>query len=183
MRGTFLSGDILIICSEVITNIRVGDVVVYTGNHELRSKEIVHRVIALHPNGLVTQGDSSRSRDVGVVDQRALVGRVCFRECRDGRRFVVHGGKIGELKGRLLNLFWCFRATLSRAIEKPYSLLNKVRIVNFLWRPKIVRVLITTENGFVIHYIHNRRVIARELPEHGKFECRKPWGLVIQQRR
>ena len=178
MKGTFQTGDILALVPMDRSDVRLGDVIVFHSKTLLPQEEIVHRVVDQNSYELVTRGDSSQSRDLGTVTQELLIGRVCSRE-RNSRVSVVHGGWVGQLKGRFLNLFWSLKRQVGQNIQKPYAILKNSGIVSHIWKPDITRILINTKNGPFIQFVHNKRVVARSWPEQNKFESRKPWDLVI----
>jgi len=178
MKGIFRTGDILTLYPIDIGDARLGDVVVFYSRHMLPPKEIVHRVVHRNSCELITRGDSAKNRDAGTVNQDLLIGKVSHKE-RNSRVSVVHGGWIGLIKGRLLNLFWDSKRLIARSIQKPYAILKKSGIVCQIWKPDITRILINTSNGPFIQFVHNKRVIARSWPEQDKSECKKPWDLIL----
>jgi hypothetical protein len=179
MKGTFRTGDMLSLSLVEMHDVQLGDVVVFLSLQNNVQKKIVHRVVFKNSRGLITRGDSAGTRDPGLVTEDMLVGRVISRQ-RNNRISMVRGGRVGQLKGRLLNIYWALRRKTNRLIEKPYTALKHSGMVCRVWKPRITRILLTTENnGPLIQFIHGKRLVARLWPGQNKFECRKPWDLVI----
>ena len=179
MTGTFRTGDILSIVPVELCNVRVGDVVVFNApEKELKKREIVHRVIKKSAGLLIARGDSSKPGTYNMVTEDLLIGRVISR-LRNNRASRICGGSMGCIKGSLLNLWWNFKRYAGIVLNKPYCILKVSNIVPVIWKPHITRVLINSNKGSLIQFIHNRHVVARSWPELNKFECRKPWDLVI----
>jgi signal peptidase I len=115
MAGTFRPGDYLAIEPVRVADVRHGDVVVYRGQKEAgESEEIVHRVVAITPDGLVTRGDNNPRVDDMPVSQEALLGRVTHVE-RAGRVHPVWGGRWGLLRLRALRFWRGARPAIARS--------------------------------------------------------------------
>ena len=77
MLSILRPGDYLIIEPTSIAAIHPGDVVVYQGvNRSGEPDDVVHRVVAVTPDGLVTRGDNNPQVDDALVTQDNLLGRV-----------------------------------------------------------------------------------------------------------
>lgn len=185
MLGTFRSGDYLTVEPGSIAAIRPGDVVIYRGRDQAGEPEdVVHRVVAVTPGGLVTQGDNNPQIDNVLVTQDMLVGRVTHVE-RAGRTRPVQGGEWGLLGvrvrhawRRVLRLGWRLLRIVGR---RPYRWLRESGWARRLWRPEMMRVLMITEDGPLVKYVSGRRTVARWWPETGRFQCRRPYDLVISR--
>ncbi len=175
MAGVFQPSDSLTVQPTPIEGIRPGDVVAYRlpGSGD-ESHEIVHRVVAIAPCGLVTQGDNSARADSCLVTRHNLLGKVTHVE-RDGVIRPVQGGWLGLWRARL------FRAGqhLRRLGRGPYHWLRRSGMLRLLWKPVIIQVHVTDSSGPVVKYTCCGKTVARWWPEEGRFECRKPYDLVI----
>lgn len=179
MLGTFRSGDYAAIESVPLPGVRLGDVVVFrVPNRDADANEIVHRVIAILPKGLVTRGDNKPHADTMVVTADNLTGRVTHVE-RDGKRRLVRGGRVGLLWARTLWTWLYIRNLVVRLGRGPYRRLRRSGLVPQLWRPSITQVRLATEDGPLVKYVCGGRTVARWWPEEGSFECRRPYDLVI----
>ena len=69
MEPTFSKGALLIV--KDTKDVKVGDIVVYQSQNEL----IVHRIVSLHKNVVVTQGDANNVSDV-PFDKSLIRGKV-----------------------------------------------------------------------------------------------------------
>ena len=185
MLGAFCPGDCLTIEPASIAALRPGDVVIYQGRDPAGEPEdVAHRVVAVTLGGLVTRGDNNPQLDNVLVTQDNLLGRVTHVE-RAGRTRPVWGGRMGLLRvrvrhawRRVLRLGWRLLRIVGR---RPYRWLRGSDLVRRLWRPEMMRVLVTTQDGPLVKYVSGRRTVARWWPETGRFRCRRPYDLVISR--
>jgi hypothetical protein len=175
MTGVFQPSDRLTIEVADIQDIRLGDIVAFVQSDDIHSpEEWVHRVIAVKSCGLVTRGDNSQHSDPTTVTADKLLGRITHLE-RDGVIRPVRGGRLGLWRARLLHA-WQYVHRLGR---RPYAALRESRLMSYLWRPHISQVRLTTDDGPLIKFLYKGRTVARWWPEAGRFECCKPFDLVI----
>jgi signal peptidase I len=179
MRGTFYRGDRIHIEPVPLAAIRPGDVVAFrSANGPGQPQELVHRVIAVRAGGLATRGDNSQQADSELVTAKALIGRVIYFE-RDGKRLRTQGGGIGLLRARLLHTRLHVRNAALRSGRQPYRWLRRSALVPRLWRPQLTRLRVNTHRGPLVKYVSHGQTVARWWPAEGRFECRRPYDLVI----
>jgi len=183
MAGTFRFGDRLIVEHVPLTDIHPGDLVIYRAlNHGGNEKELVHRVMSVLPEGLVARGDNNPFADRTLVTEKNLVGMVAYVE-RDGKCISVRSGWPGLLRacvGHGYRGLWGWAWGLVRLMGRMfYGRLRDSGLVVHLWRPSIERVRLLTEKGRLVKYVCRRRTVACYWPGNGRFECRKPYDLVL----
>ncbi len=179
MAGTFRPGDYLTLEPVAMTDIRLGDIVAYRGSHHDDDAEtLVHRVVGIVPGALVVRGDSNPCPDAALVTADNLMGRVTHVE-RCGRRWPVHGGWLGLLRARILHVRYPMRRLVGLLGRWPYRWLRRSGLVSRLWRPSVLKVNLVTEEGPLVKYVCSGRTVACWWPERDRFECRKPYDLVI----
>jgi signal peptidase I len=178
MKGTFRLGDRLRLELVTLDDVRPGDVVVYASDYKGHREELVHRVVAVTPKGLVPRGDNNPCPDAILVTADNLLGRVTHVE-RGGRTMSVAGGQRGLFHAWL----WRSRVALWRWTKsvgrRPYRRLRSSGLVARLWQPPVRRVRIVTENGLVVKYVCDGHTVAEWWPQQNRFECQKPYDLVI----
>ena len=179
MSCTFRPGDCLTMVAVTLNEVQAGDIVIYrAANHDGEEDELVHRIVASTPNGLVTRGDNNPCVDTTLVTAENLMGRVTHVE-RNGITRPVRGGRPGLLYARLFRFrlgVWKFIKRLGRV---PYRRLRNSNLIPRLWQPTITRLRFDTEKGSLVKYICNGRTVARWWVESRRFECDKPYDLVI----
>jgi signal peptidase I len=179
MSGTFHPGDCLIVESTALANIRIGDVIVYRGtNHDGEEDVLVHRIVASTPNGLVTRGDNNPRVDTTLVTAENLLGRVTHVE-RNGITRPVRGGRLGLLHARLFRFRLSVWKFIKRLGREPYRRLRNSNLIPRLWQPNVTTLRFDTEKGSLVKYICGGRVVARWWQQQNRFECDKPYDLVI----
>jgi hypothetical protein len=179
MRSIFRPGDRLVLEPVHLAEVRSGDVVAFrSSNGQRGAVEIVHRVVAVRPEGLVTRGDNNRETDQRYVTEETLLGRVNHVE-RDGVVRDVHGGRRGLLRARLLRMRLAVWRSIKAVGRKPYRWLRASGLISRWWQPAVHKVWVSTENGLVVKYVSAGRTVAKWWPEQKRFACRKPYDLVI----
>lgn len=183
MLGTFHPGDQLIIKPVPMAAILSGDVIVFHRQVQAGTQnDVVHRVKALSPDGLVTQGDTNRYADRLPVTQERLVGRVTQR-IRAGRVCPVAGGWQGRLRLQVLQTWRLMRRSGARLIKAVgrglYSWLRESGLVCRLWKPVIWQVQVMDNCGPLVKYTCGVQAVARWRPGTSSFWCRRPYDLLI----
>jgi hypothetical protein len=49
-----------------------------------------------------------------------------------------------------------------------------------VWRPEIAEMQLAVQGEKVVKYLHKGRRVAQLWPEQGRFWCRRPYDLVIE---
>ncbi len=183
MAGTFRPGDYLTLEPVSVAAVRPGDVVVYRGvDREGAPDEVVHRVVAVTPGGLVARGDSNPRADSALITVDSLLGRVTHVE-RDGQTRVVRGGRWGLLRARLLRARHGARKCVWRLVvfvgRGPYRWLRNSGLAVRVWRPPVTKIRLAAEDGPLVKYVCGRRTVACWWPTVGRFQCRRPYDLII----
>jgi len=179
MRGTFRLGDRLLIEPVLFVDIYPGDVIVYRGTNEQENVEdVAHRVVAITENGLITRGDNNSRHDFTPVQCDQIIGKVVEME-RRRRKQVVVGGAKGLRRAKLQWAILRLDRFVRRLFRFPYHLLRNSQIIPKLWRPFITEINLKTERGLLVKYIYKQRTVAIWDVSQHKFNCRKPFDLVI----
>lgn len=179
MYGTFRQGDYLMVKSLLFADICPGDVIIFRGkNSHDDIVEFVHRVVAITKDGLVARGDNNRYCDPLFIQPEQIIGKVETVKDRCSEKPVV-GGVAGlqraRLRWRIIWLDWWFR----KIFWKPYFVLRASGVVTWFWRPLISMMRLQTEHGLLVKYIYKQRTVAVWDASQKKFNCRKPFDLVI----
>jgi hypothetical protein len=140
MNPILREGDLLEVKGYGCEPIRIGDVILF--KKESVSGIVVHRVIGLSNNGLVTRGDNNIEEDLGLLDSRDVIGRV-IAAWRGQRRREVLGGMAGIImagftgtRNKLTAAIFdflapCYRFVSSRGFLRWLSILAEPKIVKF----------------------------------------------------
>jgi hypothetical protein len=176
MHPTFCSGQLLHVRPGV-EDIKPGDVLVYVDDRN-GGCFVVHRVSRLTSAGFVLRGDDNLLDDGVALVPARIMGRVEMVS-QGGNFRPVLGGRIGLLRAQI---GWGARRVangLRRLFWRPYALLRTSGLVALFWRPQITKVGVQSEQGLQVKYIYKKRTIAVWVPSHRRFDCRKPFDLVI----
>jgi signal peptidase I len=175
MGPTFKPGQLLHIRLDS-KKIMPGDIIVFKGQPD--SQRIVHRVVSVSAQGFLTRGDNNKGLDPYLVLADQVIGKVDRMEMQ-GEQKVVLGGRQGLWKAQIRWAMLWLDMWFRRMFWRPYGLLRASRIVPRIWRPVITVVQLKTEEGSLVKYIYKRRAVAVWDPSNRRFECRKPFDLVI----
>jgi signal peptidase I len=179
MSGTFRLGDRLIVVPATSVDIMVGDIIVfYRTNHVDEKDEIVHRVVAINNREYFTRGDNNLFCDLNPVQLEQIIGKVVMVE-NGGRKQVVMGGAWGLRRAKLKWTTLRLNRFARRLFQLPYNLLRNSQILSKLWRPIIMKIRLQTEDGLMVKYIYKHRTVAIWDLTRQRFDCRKPFDLVI----
>jgi len=179
MAPLFKPGDLLCARKSALGNIRLGDIVIIDwGSDKNYIGYVVHRVISVKREYLITQGDNNLKPDPLKVTNDNLVGLVTSFG-RQGHLYLVKGGTIGLFYARLIharNYSWLL---IKRMGWRIYRLIRQSGWVARIWHPTISQLRVKTDHGSLIKYCHGNRTVARWWPEAKKFDVVKPFDLVI----
>jgi len=182
MYPTLCNGDGLEVTPYTGREVRAGDVVVFPHPH--RAGDVVHRVVAVMPEGVKTRGDNNSHIDPYITPYEALQGRVVLRK-RGDRSRRVYGGKPGLL---------LHRACLARRLLHEYAIRFLRPIYHgvantglfYGWRIPFLKTQTVTfqrENGMEIQILLGKRIIARRAPGEDIWTITFPFRLFIDPRR
>jgi signal peptidase I len=180
MTPTFRPGHLLYV-RPTACDINPGDVVVFAGPS--KKDYVVHRVVAATDVGLITRGDNNSRYDPPVVlDQ--VIGRVEMVEDQ-GYHKPVRGGSRGLWSARIRWRVLQLGRWLRHIFSAPYRALRRFelmhRALNWLFFRQLKVVRLQTSDGPFFIVTHKQRIVARWWPQQGRFECKKPYDLVIRR--
>ncbi len=160
--------------------VRPGDVVCFKSPDGCVT--IVHRVVAVGPDGIRTRGDNSRSDDPQVLSAAKIIGRVVAAQ--SGRRVrKIHGGRAGTM---LLRWRGLGRGIARLAGPAPHTLYNiaiglgpRDRLLPRRFRPRIVRF--GAPQGQVLKLLVGRRTVGQYDYGRGQWSIRRPYRLFMNE--
>jgi hypothetical protein len=160
--------------------IRRGDVVFFPG--EAPANLLVHRVIAIRPEGIVTRGDNCRRADVFITPHHAVIGRV-EASWRGNRRRKVTGGYPGLIRHYVLRLVRLLRNAAVPCCGSLYRTLAAkgwvARCLPAMLRPKVVRFEKRGET--VLRILFRGKVIGRYDNRLRRWVIRRPFRLLVNE--
>jgi signal peptidase I len=176
MNPTFRAGSILYVRPQA-RELAVGDVIVYS---DTETKEnIVHRVVSVRGEQVITRGDHNPSNDLLPVQPAQILGKV--ERVHDGvADKSVRGGQVGWWVVQFQRTLRRFVQVVKRLLGMPYRLFRRSGIAARIWKPGFVKVSFLDNGVRCIKYIHRQRTVAIWYPSQRQFECRKPYDLVLR---
>jgi len=158
--------DFLIIEPCNLISLRIGDVIAFARDSDEGkiNDQIVHRIIRVVKDHLITKGDHNRRPDMLPVTKSNLIGKVVAFE-REGKTHKVRSGSVGLIIVRTRCVFRRARYLLINKMRRFLPVRRIRNIVFFLWKPKIQKLKFSTAEGLVIKWVHRNRTIASWRPE------------------
>ena len=175
MHPTLFEADLLEI--EPPIRICVGDVILFVSKDIL----VVHRVVGIASNGIITRGDNNNDDDRGLVAPEKVVGIVA-RAGRGQRRRRIYGGRIGQT----YRLFLCgtrriyreFRSSLAYSYRAA-SRLGLPRLIKPFCRPRIVQF---KKNGEIdISLMLGVHIIGHYCQSSNCWQIHSPFRLFVDE--
>ncbi len=179
MKGTFSPGDKLIIEKIPFARIKKGDLVIFSREAAENNDFIVHRVADIAPDGLITRGDNCRGRDIGLVTEEKVIGRV-IRFDRMGKIHQARNGWLGLLRAGTLHGRIQVAHAAKFYFRKPYVLIRNSGIVMKLWHPEIETIFFETAHGPLAKYVHEHKTVATCWIERNRWWIKRPYDLIIR---
>jgi hypothetical protein len=145
---------------------------------------IVHRVMRATERGFVMRGDNNSRDDAEPVGFPSIVGRVVFASRGAGKRRVR-----GGFAGLLLHLALRLRRLCLNLFRKPLHALYRALsgsgwLARFLPRRFAPRVVsFRDRDRQVLRLLIGRTVVGEYDPRRGAWVIRKPYRLVVDERR
>ncbi|MFH1386590.1 MAG: S26 family signal peptidase [bacterium] len=181
MNPTLRVGDLLEVVSyEKNEPVRVGDVVVFV-NPSKKKRQGVHRVVSILSSGVKTRGDNSHKVDDDIVPLERIIGRVNIIG-RENKRLVVPRGLKAKLYMVQVRLRRLAINTTFNLLIVPYNWLMKRGIFSRLFKNKIRIAVFRRQNTEESQLFFGQRMIGRRLPDSEKWQIRRPWGLIVDEK-
>ena len=180
MNPTLRAGDGMTVIPYGDSKIRAGDVVVFSSPEQ--DHYIVHRVLSVDSRGIRTIGDNNNNIDPWILAPGDIMGRVVSARRRD-KDIIIHGGARGKLLLSILQRTKRARRTIARALRPAYHWFARTGIFRRLLSPLIKTQFLYFKrpNGVEIQLLIGQRLIARRLPERGRWDIRRPFRLIIDE--
>lgn len=180
MNPTLKSGDVLHVQSYRDASIRCGDVIVF--KVEAKSTVVAHRVISIGADRLRTRGDNTDNADPWTVSRSEVMGRVVSAS-RGGRSRVVHGGTLGQIRGRIVRLERVLRKRLVRLLQPSYRRVAAWGLFRWIARCTTTRVVSFSRPGMPpeLHLEMGGRIIGLLLPGQERWRITPPFRLFIDE--
>ena len=178
MAGTFRAADCLKIENLPMAKARIGDTIVFRQKNEASENDLVHRIIAISKEVMITRGDNNPRNDEESVTAGNLIGKVTHYE-RNGKIHKVWNGRLGMMRARVLHGRLYGIKALKFFLRKPYRLIKNTGIVAKIWQPEIETIYFATQDGPLIKYVYRGRTVANCWTKTNRWWFKRPYDFVI----
>ncbi|MCK4983481.1 MAG: signal peptidase I [Victivallaceae bacterium] len=178
MKPTLKSGDAFTLKHyDYKTELRVGDIIVYP--HPENPVDVVHRVIKIKPDGVITRGDNNSKVDpylIKFADIRGVVTAVR----RGSKTIHLSGGTRGIIRHKLMLTRRLFMPYLTYPFSVISSLLAASRIFNFVHPFLKIKIIMVERNEHTEEIIQvKNKVVGKRLSKNETWEIKFPYKLFI----
>ena len=166
---------------KIDSEVKIGDVISYP--HPGRPHDVVHRIIRLTADGVITRGDNNNRIDPYVVAYDDIIGKVIAVK-RKNRLLTIKGGRIG---------FYIHKTMLLRKYVLQYGLAPLRYLSNMLAASKLLTIchplfktrVITIKRGGekTKLLVIGKKAIGKQRDSSQKWEIRFPYQYFIDQNR
>ncbi len=158
-------------------SVEIGDVVVF---HDDTGKTVVHRVVGLEMQRVITQGDNNSTPDEKPPVRSSIIGKVVAAK-RGSRSRPVYGGTRGIFLHHMLQARKKAVLLATSVGGIPYRLLAESGCMRcFLptrFKPRIYRF--TQPEGEMLHLYIGSLLVGRKSPRNTQWIIRRPFKLFI----
>lgn len=162
--------------------IRIGDVIVYP--HPDKTFDVVHRIVEIKDDGVITRGDNNNKIDPYVVKFEDIKGKI-IAITRGKKSIAIAGGGPGYIIHRIMLIrkytVFCFKFPIS----KLSAIITDSGIFNFLdplFKVKIVYV--RGKNGGSKEILKFRnRAIGKRCEQNNEWFIKFPYKFFIKKER
>jgi signal peptidase I len=174
MFPTLRVGDSLNVIAYGDKKIYPGDVVLFRGS----GHDVVHRVIAVNPDVIITQGDNNAGSDEPILPENIL-GHVISVQ-RENLTVTIHGGKKGLLIAKVLRIKKALSLKISRILHPLYHALAGSGIFR-ITRFETQILCFERPEGTEMQLLLGKRVIAKRHAGSNEWKIRRPFRLFIDE--
>ena len=160
---------------------RVGDVIVYP--HPFRTVDVVHRIIEIRPDGVITRGDNNNKIDPYTVGFDDIIGKVIAAKRKD-RRIPVKGGKTGFCIHKLM----LFRKYFILYGFRPLGVVSNIiaasgifHVFHPVFNLRIIHINGGQQKQLIL--VSGTRAIGKQLDKSGEWQIRFPYKYFINKSR
>lgn len=180
MYPTFRDADLLNVVPYGTGTHRVGDVICF--NSPEKEKYIIHRIVAIHENGIQTRGDNNVVPDPDLVQPDEIIGKVVTGSRASGT-WKVTGGKPGILLHRLFLVRKSFLKKIDSLIKTENPIGFSVHLIrnfsSYILTPRYV--LFSTGNVRYLRLFIGRHMVGEYNSVRNSWIIRPPFSLFIDK--
>lgn len=163
-------------------DIRVGDIIVYP--HPNKIFDVVHRIIEIREDGVITRGDNNNQIDPYVIKFDDIKGKITVIT-RGKKSITITGGRIGYIIHRIMLARKYTVLFFKIPISRVSAIITDSKFFNFLdplFKVKIVYVNGKNGTNREILKLGNRAIGKRDI-QNGEWFIKFPYKFFIKKER
>ena len=181
MYPTLKSGDGLVLYTYTsFDEVKIGDIIIYP--HTEKPFDVVHRIIKIEPDGVITRGDNNNKIDPYLVKYEDIIGKVLSAK-REFRSIQMLSGKRGYYFHRLLIIKKFTLPYITRPMSFVSNQLTKFKIFNFchsLFNIEVVHVSRGDNHTYILRH-NNKPIGSKSLETDNQWKIKFPYKLFINK--
>jgi len=164
-----------------VSEVRVGDVISYP--YPGRPYDVVHRIIKLSADGVITRGDNNNKIDPYVVPYDEIIGKVTATK-RKTRMITIKGGGTGFAIHKIMlfrKYFMQYGLAPLRCLSNMLAASNLLTIFYPLFKTRVINI---KRNGKTTQLlVIGKKAIGKQLSDSGEWQIRFPYKYFIDKNR
>ena len=182
MNTTLKSGDAFILKQTDYKNkLRLGDVIVYP--HPNDPVDVVHRVIKLNSDGVITRGDNNNKVDPYLVKFADIRGVVTSIK-RGNKTIQILGGTRGVIRHKLMLIRKLFKPYVVYPASMISNVLTASRMFNFIHPILKIKIILIKRNNQAEEIMKiGSKVVGKRHSKNDSWEIIFPYKLFINKKR
>lgn len=125
-------------------NIRVGDIIVYP--HPDRTFDVVHRIIQIRYDGVITRGDNNNKMDPYIIKFDDIKGKV-IAITRGKKIMNIRGGSVGYVLHKVMLLRKYIVFFIKFPLRRLSAIITDSKFFNFLDPLFKIKIIYVNNNG------------------------------------
>ena len=177
MRFTFRPGDCIYFKIVSVSDLTVGDVIVFS-SEDSGGVDTIHRIAEVGSSYLLTHGDNNSSDQIESVSFSRVLGKAVAYKRKGKAVKSVTGGSWGRVRAVVIS-----KSGVCRVIARwLWAVLRWSRIVRLFWRPSVTTMHVETDADSVVRLVCNGKSIGKWCSSRKILVLKKPYDLVVYDR-
>ena len=184
MYPTLRNGDGLVLEKfKSFDEIIVGDIITYPHPDPAKSFDVVHRIIKIEEEGVITRGDNNNKVDPYLVRFEDIKGKVNAVK-RNNKVVNLKNGSLGYLVHRIM-LFRKLLAPILKPLRWFSAVIEESKVFNFLNSLIQIEKIEVKKKGIKeVLLIYNGKVVGKKNVEKGnRWDIKFPYKYFIDKRK
>lgn len=175
MRFTFRPGDCIYFRKVSVSDLAVGDVIVFHSK-DTGDVDIIHRIIKIGSSFYLTHGDNNPGDQIENVSFSRVLGQAVAYKRKGEPVKSVTGGFRGRVRAVVISKSGICR-TIARWL---WSIIQWSGIVRLFWKPCVETIHVPTDADSVVRLVSGGKTVGKWCSSRKILVLKKPYDLVVR---